>query len=274
MNKTTMELSRQQIAYCYDELARSGKFPDSTLLHQTLLKLIMPDIQHPTSLDVLDAGSGAGFFGTRFAESGHRTTLLDPSMEALNVARNRCRGRGYSKRISLVAGDVECLPFRSGSFDIVVCIFVFSHLSDPDRAMGELRRVLRRRGRLLVSFENKLWHAIASGLRERYGEAKSLLSSENPVVKAYEILPPVRLYSASEIESLCHNHGLRIIDFTGMRYLTSFQEPLKDIGTTDAEYLLRDNLEAQELENLLSESGELLNLARHFLLRCEPEDAV
>ena len=262
-------LSRQQVVSCYDELARSRRFPDSTLLHQTLLKLIASDLKESTSLDILDAGSGAGFFGIHFAESGHRVTVMDLSSEALTVAQERSHERKCSHRTIAVAGNVERLPFQAESFNTVICIFVFSHLNDPDAAIGELRRVLRKDGQLIISFENKLWHVMAAGLRERYAEATSLFSSKNPIVKIYDILPPVRLYSMLGVEKLCRSHGLRISSFTGVRYVTSFQEPLKGIGTTDAEYLLRNDPEAQELENLLTESGELLCLARHFLVFCE-----
>lgn len=264
-------LSRQQVVSCYDELARSRRFPDNTLLHEALLRLITPTLEKSRPLDILDAGSGAGFFGVDFAALGHRVTLMDLSSEGLIVAQERSREKECGNRIITVAGDVERLPFQAECFDVVVCIFVFSHLNDPGCALGELRRVLRRDGRLIISFENKLWHVIAAGLCERYREAMSLISSKNPVVKAYDILPPVRLYSTLDIEALCRSHGLRISSFTGVRHLTSFQEPLKGIGTTETEQLLRDDPEAHELESLLTKTGELLCLARHFLVGCENE---
>jgi len=265
-----LQLSKQQVVSQYDKLARSRRFPDNTLLHKTLLKLILSDLASEP-MEILDADSGAGFFGVKFAALGHRVTLTDFSSEALAFAQERSEDRKCRERIVAINGDVEHLPFHDESFDVVVCIFVFSHLNDPGGAVVELRRVLRRGGRLIISFENKLWHVIAAGLREKYGEAMSLLSSKNPIVKAYDILPPIRLYSVSEVQELCCDHGLQNISFTGVRHLTSFQEPLKGIGTTDTEYLLRDDPEAQGVENLLTDTRELLCLARHFLVSCERE---
>lgn len=43
-----------------------------------------------------------------------------------------------------VAGDVERLPFRDGSFDYVILSHVLEHLPDPERAISELQRVARR----------------------------------------------------------------------------------------------------------------------------------
>jgi hypothetical protein len=146
---------------------------------------------------------------------------------------------------------------------------VFSHLNDPISAICEFKRVLRHSGQLIVSFENRYWHIAAEGLVEKYSEAISLLSASVPIVKAYGILPPVRLYTVLEIEKLLSDQDLQITSFKGVRHLTSFQEHLKGIGTTDAERLMYNDPNALELEKRLTDSGELLCLARHFLVCCE-----
>jgi len=264
-----MHLSKHQIVSCYDEMARSGRFSDNTPVHQTFLKLVSSCLNGSEPLDILDAGSGAGFFGVDFAALGHRVTLVDLSLPALNLARNRSRERKCSDKILTLAGDVEYLPLQPESFDVVVCMFVFSHLNDPGRALGELRRVFRKGGRVIVNFENKMWHVIAAGLCERYDEAMSLLTAKNPVVKAYDTLPPVRLYSVKDVEELCLSQGLKINSLTGVRHITIYQEPLKGIGTTETEHLLRADPEAMALEKLLMNSGELVCMARFMLVSCE-----
>jgi ubiquinone/menaquinone biosynthesis C-methylase UbiE len=265
-----MHLSKHQIVSCYDEMARSGRFPDNTPVHQTFLELVSSCLNGSEPLDILDAGGGAGFFGLDFAALGHRVTLVDLSLPALRLARNRSQERKCSNRILTLAGDVEYLPLQAESFDIVVCMFVFSHLNDPGRALGELRRVLRKGGRIIVNFENKMWHVIAAGLCERYDEAVSLLTTKNPVVKAYDTLPPVRLYSVKDVEELCLSRGLKINSLTGVRHITIYQEPLKGIGTTETEHLLRADPKALALEELLMNSGQLLCMARFLLVDCEP----
>lgn len=148
---------------------------------------------------------------------------------------------------------------------------MFAHLNNPAKAFEEFRRVLRKEGRLFASFENKLWHLVAAGLCERYEEAIALISSKTPVVRPYDSLPPIRVYSPTEVRELCRGHGFRVRFLTGMRHLTSYQEPLKSIRTTEAEELLHNEPKAQELENLIMESGELLCLARHIFVCCEIE---
>ena len=92
------------------------------------------------------------------------------------------------------------------------------------------------------------------------------MSSAEPIVKAYDILPPVRLYSIQEIEELCFRHDLKIDSFTGLRYITSYQEPLQGIRTTETEYMLRDDEKARELEKLFADRADLRCLARHLLV--------
>ena len=81
-----------------------------------------------------------------------------------------------------------------------------------------------------------------------------------------DILPPVRLYSMRDIKDMYQSHGVEIDSFTGVRHLTIYQEPLKGIGTTETDRLMYGNPDAMAVEELLMESGELLCMARFFLV--------
>jgi len=79
-----------------------------------------------------------------------------------------------------VFGDAQALPFRSASFDAVLCTHVLVHLPEPHRAVEEMSRVLKPGGSLILS-ARQMWHVYtprdyyrftASGLRylaERHG---------------------------------------------------------------------------------------------------------
>lgn len=263
------QLSQEQVIACYDKLAKAGDFPDNTYLHKTFEQIIDAHLPRRKTMRVLDAGGGAGFFGIKLAEAEHKVFILDISAASLVLARRRSLERGCSVKVTTVVGNIQHIPFTDEVFDLILCIFVFSHLNDPDTAFGELSRCLHPGGRLFISFENRLWHVVAAGLSERYDEAISLMSTKSPFIEAYDILPSVRLYSVSEIKCLCKKHRMEIELFTGVRYVSSFQETLRGIGTTDAEKLMHDKPLALKLENMLIDSGELLPLARHFLLRCK-----
>ncbi len=93
----------------------------------------------PSGTRVLDAGCGEGVLVEEFA--------ADLDIEGLdpNYSSERVR-----------SGSLTSLPYPDGSFDRALCLDVLEHLTldEQSRALGELQRVLRPRGELLVSVPN------------------------------------------------------------------------------------------------------------------------
>lgn len=50
-----------------------------------------------------------------------------------------------------VTGQAENIPFKSETFDAVVCTQVFEHLPDPPKAANEIYRVLKKGGHCLLT---------------------------------------------------------------------------------------------------------------------------
>jgi len=59
--------------------------------------------------------------------------------------------KNSSNRHSTHEGDIYRLPFKNNSFDTILCTQVFEHLDNPQRAISELSRVLKKGGKLIVS---------------------------------------------------------------------------------------------------------------------------
>ncbi len=101
--------------------------------------------------EVLDAGCGVGYGCEILAEGGaSRVVGLDIATEAIEGAIVRA-----GSIAEFVLGDLEQLPFTTGSFDVVVCFEVIEHLRRRELALDELRRVLRPEGVLIVSSPNR-----------------------------------------------------------------------------------------------------------------------
>ena len=72
---------------------------------------------------------------------------LDPSEPLL--ARAHARRRDASVPVDLVLGVAEQLPFDAARFDCAVLTYTLCSVADPAKALAEVRRVLRPRGRLV-----------------------------------------------------------------------------------------------------------------------------
>ena len=75
-------------------------------------------------------------------------TGLDLSAGMLAIARDRADRLG--RPVTLRQGSAQQLPFADGSFDTVLCTFGLCAIPDPAAAVGEMVRVLRPGGRLIL----------------------------------------------------------------------------------------------------------------------------
>jgi ubiquinone/menaquinone biosynthesis C-methylase UbiE len=75
-------------------------------------------------------------------------TGVDLSPAMLAIARQRAEDLGLAA--DLREADAEALPFSNASFDTVVCTLCLCTIPDDRAAIGEMWRVLRPGGRLLL----------------------------------------------------------------------------------------------------------------------------
>lgn len=95
---------------------------------------------------VLDAGCGDSIFPVYLAKQGYHVTALD--LEFTGTL-----GELHDVPIEYVHGNLTALPQENETFDAVFCISVIEHLPEEQipGAMQEIRRVLRRGGKLLLT---------------------------------------------------------------------------------------------------------------------------
>jgi demethylmenaquinone methyltransferase/2-methoxy-6-polyprenyl-1,4-benzoquinol methylase len=101
---------------------------------------------------VLDLAAGTGTSSEPFADAGVQTVPCDFSLGMLRIGRARRADLGF------VAGDATRLPFADDSFDAVTISFGLRNVADVPAALGEMRRVTRHGGRLLIcEFSHPTW---------------------------------------------------------------------------------------------------------------------
>jgi 2-polyprenyl-6-hydroxyphenyl methylase/3-demethylubiquinone-9 3-methyltransferase len=103
--------------------------------------------------DVLDLGCAGGFMAEALDDRGARVTGIDPAAEAIAAAQAHAAEEARDIRYDVGVG--EALPYGDGAFDAVVCVDVLEHVSDLDRVLAEVARVLRPGGLFLYDTINR-----------------------------------------------------------------------------------------------------------------------
>jgi len=97
----------------------------------------------------LDVATGTGFTALALAPHCRKVIGVDFTPGMLREARGLRDTRGISNLLFCL-GDAEALPFREGGFDIVTCRHASHHFPHVSVALGEMARVVRPGGRVVL----------------------------------------------------------------------------------------------------------------------------
>lgn len=102
---------------------------------------------------VLDLAGGTGDLAAKFSrmvgEQG-QVVLADINDSMLKMGREKLRDRGIVGNINYVQANAEALPFPDNYFDCITISFGLRNVTDKDKALRSMFRVLKPGGRLLV----------------------------------------------------------------------------------------------------------------------------
>lgn len=130
---------------------------------------------------VLDLAGGTGDLAARFSrmvgEQGE-VVLADINGSMLKMGREKLRNQGVVGNISYVQANAEALPFPENYFDCITISFGLRNVTDKDKALRSMLRVLKPGGRLLVlefskpliDVLNKAYDAYSFHVLPRIGE--------------------------------------------------------------------------------------------------------
>jgi|SRR3989304_8897977 len=126
----------------YYKLAERG----SRNVRHPAMKLLGKIIR--SSLRILDLGCGEGTRLNYLCKNPDSCVGVDISSKAVEIAKKK-----YA-RISFLNANLEKLPLKDESFDLVYSAFVLEHLDQPERVINEAVRVLKKGGRMLLVAPN------------------------------------------------------------------------------------------------------------------------
>ncbi|GKW41770.1 MULTISPECIES: bifunctional demethylmenaquinone methyltransferase/2-methoxy-6-polyprenyl-1,4-benzoquinol methylase UbiE [Pectobacterium] len=102
---------------------------------------------------VLDLAGGTGDLTAKFSRmvgEGGEVILADINASMLKVGREKLRNKGIIDNINYVQANAEALPFPDDFFDCITISFGLRNVTDKNKALCSMYRVLKPGGRLLV----------------------------------------------------------------------------------------------------------------------------
>lgn len=101
-----------------------------------------------TGKKILEIGVGPGKLLIRLAKKGYSVTGIELRSGMAYEARRRTKKAGFD--IDILDQPVYRLPFRNEVFDCIVLTFVLGEIADLDRAIKEMKRVLKKDGKIII----------------------------------------------------------------------------------------------------------------------------
>jgi len=142
-------------SYFYDKRYKDIQFEK----YQRIIK--RKDLKNRT---ILDAGCGTGLISEFFQEeydvidqSDFKYVGVDLSIEMINIFKERL-GKVYRRAsgfFGLILADLENLPFRVDSFNLLISITSYQNLPDVKRGIKESLRTLREKSFIIISILKK-----------------------------------------------------------------------------------------------------------------------
>jgi arsenite methyltransferase len=104
---------------------------------------------------VLDVGFGGGVALARLADRAAFVAGIDHSRPAVTAALERFRREVDGGRMQIEAASVDAIPFEDASFHGSLSVHTIYFWEEPEHGLGEILRVLKPRGRLVLATDTR-----------------------------------------------------------------------------------------------------------------------
>jgi len=149
-------------------------------------KWIKKVIPHIEGEKILEISFGSGYLMTQYGSSKYEIYGIDYNEKMLEITSNKIAKKNIDAQ--LYQANVEKLPFPDNTFDTIINTMAFTGYPNGEKAMSEIKRVLKKNGKLLlVDFDypkNRNWFGYKIvRLWEKFGDIikdiNSLLSQHD-----------------------------------------------------------------------------------------------
>jgi ubiquinone/menaquinone biosynthesis C-methylase UbiE len=147
---------------CFDEIAPRWDDMRRTYFSEVVRDRALSEARVQRRKLAADVGAGTGFITQGLIGHGVEVLAIDESLPMLQVLRRKAfSGAG----LHCCIGSAECLPVRAGAVDYVFANMCLHHVVHPAAAIGEMARILKKGGALIITDLDE--HAFAFLTEER-----------------------------------------------------------------------------------------------------------
>ena len=141
---------------------------------------------------IIELGCGNGNLWNKYytdLPNNTKLVLSDYSKNILNTAKMNLK---HEENIEYLVIDIQNIPFESESFDVVIANMVLHHIMDIEKALNEVKKVLKKDGRFYCAVFGK--QQIGSfvrkvlGLKEKEKDVFCLQNGENVLKEKFSIV--------------------------------------------------------------------------------------
>lgn len=135
----------------------TGTSADDEYLFRRMEAATLAALEPGPGRRILDSAAGLGQDGHELASRGAWAVRSEPSRRMVDLGKlleARRPSEAALQRTAWTRAWGEMLPFRDDAFDAAFCKGALDHFDDPSRCIGELARVTRPEGRVVLSVTN------------------------------------------------------------------------------------------------------------------------
>ena len=146
----------KKVAEVFNSVAKNYDLMNDLMslgIHRAWKKIAVMMCGAKSGNKVLDLASGTADLAMKFCKvvgSNGVVVVSDINNEMLQIGRDRLIDQGFSNNAKFSLADAQDLPFPNDTFDVVSIAFGLRNVTDKDKALKSMARVLKPGGKLMI----------------------------------------------------------------------------------------------------------------------------